>query len=230
MKLISLISGGIDSPVATYLMMRKLFQRNQRKVFECRESCTFPTMRKNADIVGVYFDNRPFCDEKSLEKATKLVEKLEKVFNKKIKIYIVPHGNNLSVFAESCRENLECVLCKRMMLRIGEKIAKTENAYGLVTGESLGQVASQTLENIYVTNNTVKIPILRPLIGFDKIEIEKIAKETGLYEISIIPCLPCSAVPKKPSTKAKLENVLNEEEKVDINSLVEESLMNAVIR
>lgn len=206
MKLISLISGGIDSPVATYLMMKK-----------------------GADIVGVYFDNRPFCDEKSLEKTTKLVEKLEKIFNKKIKIYIVPHGNNLSVFAESCRKNLECVLCKRMMLRIGEKIAKTENADGLVTGESLGQVASQTLENIYVENQAVKIPVLRPLIGFDKIEIEKIAKETGLYEISIIPCLPCSIVPKKPATMARLENVLNEEEKIDISALVEESVRNAVV-
>jgi len=206
MKLISLISGGIDSPVATYLMMRK-----------------------NADIVGIYFDNRPFCDEKSLEKATKLVEKLEKRFNRKIKMYIVPHGSNLSAFADNCRENLECVLCKRMMLRIGEKIAKTENADGLVTGESLGQVASQTLENIYVTNNAVKIPVLRPLIGFDKIEIEKIAKETGLYEISIIPCLPCSAVPKKPSTMAKLKNVLNEEERIDISALVEDSVRNAVV-
>ncbi|MCG2827401.1 MAG: tRNA 4-thiouridine(8) synthase ThiI, partial [Thermoplasmatales archaeon] len=124
---------------------------------------------------------------------------------------------------------LECVLCKRMMLRIGEKIAKTENADGLVTGESLGQVASQTLENIYVTNNAVKIPVLRPLIGFDKIEIEKIAKETGLYEISIIPCLPCSAVPKKPSTMAKLKNVLNEEERIDISALVEDSVRNAVV-
>ncbi len=206
MKLISLISGGIDSPVATYLMMRN-----------------------GADIVGVYFDIRPFCDEKSLEKATKIVEKLEKIFNKKIKMYSVPHGNNLSVFAESCRKNLECVLCKRMMLRIGEKIAEIEKCDALLTGESLGQVASQTSENIYVISNAVKIPVLRPLIGFDKIEIEKIAKETGLYEISIIPCLPCSAVPKKPSTKAKLENVLNEEERIDINSLVEDSLRNAMV-
>ena len=205
MKLVSLISGGIDSPVATYLMMKK-----------------------GADIVGIYFDNRPFCDEKSLEKTTKLVEKLEKRFNKKIKMYSVPHGNNLSVFAESCRKNLECVLCKRMMLRIGERIAETEKADALVTGESLGQVASQTLENIYVENNAVRIHVLRPLIGFDKIEIEKIAKETGLYEISIMPASPCSIVPKKPATMAKLKNVLNEEEKIDINSLVEEPVRNAV--
>ena len=206
MKLISLISGGIDSPVATYLMMRK-----------------------NANIVGVYFDNQPFCDEESLEKTKKIVEHLEKIFKKRIKTYIVPHGKNLSVFAINCRENLECVLCKRMMLRIGERIAEIESADAIVTGESLGQVASQTSENIYVINNAVKIRVLRPLISFDKIEIEKIAKETGLYKISIIPCLPCSAVPKKPSTKAKLKDVLNEEERIDINALVEESVRNAKV-
>ena len=206
MKLISLISGGTDSSVATYFMLKK-----------------------DADIVGLYFDNRPFCDEESLEKTGMIIKYLEKIFKKRIKTYIVPHGKNLSVFADNCRENLECVLCKRMMLRIGERIAENESADAIVTGESLGQVASQTSENIYVINNAVKIPVLRPLIGFDKIEIEKIAKETGLYKISIIPSLPCSAVPKKPSTKAKLKTVLNEEERIDIKSLVENSVRNAKV-
>lgn len=205
MKLLSLISGGIDSPVSTYLMLKK------------------------ADIIAVHFDNQPFTDKNQMNKAIELVRHLEKITNKKIKIYIIAHGKNQLNFVKNCKRNLNCLFCRRMMFRVAEKIAKKEVAKFLLTGESLGQVASQTLTNIKVESRAIKIPILRPLIGFDKIEIERIAKKIGTYEISISPGLCCTIVPNKPRTSAKLEDVLREEEKVDIEKMVEDAVENAMI-
>jgi thiamine biosynthesis protein ThiI len=207
MKLVSLISGGIDSPVATYLMLNK-----------------------NVKIIAVHMDNRPFTDEKQVNKAIMIVNHLEKITARNIKMYIVPHGHNQLTFARECKRNLGCVLCRRMMYRISERIANTENAIALVTGESLGQVASQTLRNIRVESQSVKIPIVRPLIGFDKIEIEKLAKDIGTYEISTMPGLCCTIVPRKPVTRANLSKVLAEENKLDIKSLIEKSMKNARIK
>lgn len=205
MKLLSLISGGIDSPVSTYLLLKK------------------------ANIIAVYFDNQPFTDERQLNKAIELIKHLEKISKKKIKIYIVNHGKSQVIFAKNCNRNIHCLLCRRMMFRIAEKIAKKENAKFLLTGESLGQVASQTLTNIKVESQAVKIPILRPLIGFDKIEIEKIAKKIGTYNISISPGLCCTIVPKKPRTSGRLEEVLREEGKVEIEKMVDFAINSARI-
>lgn len=204
MKLVSLISGGIDSPVATYLMMKQ-----------------------GAEVIVLHLDNRPFTDEKQLDKSLKLVKHLENLFDKSIKTFFVPHGNNQVAFARNCRRNLQCVLCRRMMLRIAAKIVEREGADGILTGESLGQVASQTLQNIHATNQAVKTPIMRPLIGMDKVEIIDIARRIGTYDLSILPGLCCTIVPDKPSTAAKLEDVYREEEKVEIGSLVEESMEGA---
>lgn len=204
MKLVSLISGGIDSPVATYLMMKQ-----------------------GAEVIALHLDNRPFTDEKQLDKSLKLVKHLENLFDKSIKTFVVPHGDNQVAFARNCRRNLQCVLCKRMMLRIAAKIVEKEGADGILTGESLGQVASQTLQNIHATNQAVKTPIMRPLIGMDKVEIIDIARRIGTYDLSILPGLCCTIVPDKPSTAAKLEIVLREEEKVKMDLLVEESMEGA---
>lgn len=201
MKLVSLLSGGIDSPVAIHLMLQK-----------------------RAEIIAVHFDNRPFTDDRQMKKAIALKTLLEELHQKKIKMYIVPHGNNQLAFAKNCKRNLECVLCRRMMFRIAERIARAEKAEALLTGESLGQVASQTLRNIRNESQAVKIPILRPLIGFDKIEIERIAKDIGTYEISISPGLCCTIVPKKPATYSKLGTILAQENKLDISPLVENAL------
>jgi thiamine biosynthesis protein ThiI len=116
-----------------------------------------------------------------------------------------------------------------MMLRIGSALAAQNNAIALVTGDSLGQVASQTLQNLKVESQVIPLPILRPLIGLDKLEIEAVAKKIGTYEISISPGLCCTIVPKKPSTKATLDRILEEENKVDIQSMVQESIENAII-
>ena len=201
MKLVSLISGGIDSPVATHMMIER-----------------------GAEIIAIHFDNRPFTDDGQFEKTRALINHMEKSNNVKIRIWIVPHKDCHVAFAKHCRRNLHCVLCRRMMLRVSEQVAEREGADALLTGESLGQVASQTLRNIKTESQAVKMPILRPLIGLDKLEIEEIAKRIGTYEISILPGMCCSIVPKKPSTYSRLETVLEEEGKVDIHELVADSL------
>ena len=103
-----------------------------------------------------------------------------------------------------------CIFCKRMLLRYAEKIAEKQEADAIVMGDSLGQVASQTLHNINVINSAVKIPIIRPLIGYDKEDIVKIAKEIGTYDLSILPSDPCKEVPNKPATQAKLDKILDD--------------------
>jgi thiamine biosynthesis protein ThiI len=205
-RLISLISGGIDSPVATYLMLSS-----------------------GATISALYLDNRPFTDEKTKNKVIELVKRLELVSQNRIKLYIAPHGQNQKHFARNCNRHVGCILCRRMMLRIGSALAAQNNAIALVTGDSLGQVASQTLQNLKVESQVIPLPILRPLIGLDKLEIEAVAKKIGTYEISISPGLCCTIVPKKPSTKATLDRILEEENKVDIQSMVQESIENAII-
>ena len=206
MKVVALISGGIDSPVAAYLMLKK-----------------------DLEVIALHLDNRPFTDEKQMNKTITQVEKLKEVTKKEIKTYVVPHGDNQLEFAKNCKRNLECVLCRRMMLRIAEKISEKEGAFAIVTGESLGQVASQTLRNIKVESQAINIQVIRPLIGFDKIEIEAIAKKIGTYEISILPGLCCTIVPDKPSTAAHLYRVLDEEKKIDIDAMLESCVKKAVV-
>jgi thiamine biosynthesis protein ThiI len=203
-KALSLISGGIDSPVATHLILKR-----------------------GLEMSAVHFDNRPFTDDKQLEKTKLLVSRLEELHGKTIPFYIVPFKETHIAFGKNCKKNLHCVLCRRMMLRISEKIAKKEAAEALLTGESLGQVASQTLKNIRVESQAVEIPIIRPLIGLDKLEIESIAKKIDTYELSILPGMCCSMVPKKPSTYSQLKRVLEEEKMVDIENLTEEALKGA---
>ncbi|MGD0079846.1 MAG: hypothetical protein ABSB80_04250 [Methanoregula sp.] len=200
-KLVSLISGGIDSPVATYLMIRR-----------------------GVEIVALHMDNRPFTDEKNLDKALHLVRHLRDLTGSPIKTCVVPHGPSHIAFARNCHRHLHCLFCRRMMYRIAERIAENEGAVGILTGESMGQVASQTVQNINVVNQVAKLPVIRPLIGLDKVEIIEIARRIGTYEISTLPGLCCTIVPKKPSTAARLGDVLADEQKIDIDALVEKSL------
>ena len=207
MKVVALLSGGIDSAVAIYLMMKQ-----------------------GVNTVAINMDNRPFTDEKQTNKAVKLVEQLSKIFNKRIKMYVVPFGETIQVpLARNCNSHLQCVLCRRMMLRISERIAEKENADAILTGESLGQVASQTLRNIKVEEQAVDLPIIRPLIGLDKVEIIDIAKKIGTYDISIAPGLCCTIAPKKPATHANLSDIKIQEEKMNIDSLIEDAIKNAVV-
>ncbi|NOR85804.1 hypothetical protein GQ473_06825 [archaeon] len=204
MKLISLLSGGIDSPVASYLMMKK-----------------------DADVVFVHMDNRPFIDDRPLEKVKKLVAILNKKTKKNAKLYLIPHGKSQSVIVKKAKRKLTCVMCRKIMLEVAIIIAKKEKANGIITGESLGQVASQTLDNIYVENKGISVPVFRPLIGFDKEETIKIAKEIGTYEISILPGQCCNLTPPYPETHSKIDEIKEAEELVDIDYLVEDAVKNA---
>jgi len=205
LRALVLLSGGIDSPVAAYLMGRQ-----------------------GMDLVLVHFDNRPFTSDEEVQKAKDLMEKVDSSLGVHSRKVLVPHGKTQAEFAKCCRRNMECVLCRRMMFRVAEKLAGTHSAQAIVTGESLGQVASQTLANIMVEERATRLPILRPLIGFDKVEIERIAKRIGTYETSIRPGLCCTIAPKKPSTYSRLESAVEEETKVDLERLADEEFRGAV--
>ncbi|MFQ6050434.1 MAG: tRNA uracil 4-sulfurtransferase ThiI [Candidatus Hydrothermarchaeota archaeon] len=201
-KLVSLLSGGIDSPVATWLMMKR-----------------------GCSILPVYFDNSPFTDETTLKRAIEVAKVLSKwSIGEKMSLRIVPYGEFLEKLTSLPRRKFTCVLCKRSMYRIANIIARENNARGIVTGESLGQVASQTLDNILVLDDASTITVFRPLIGIDKKETERYAKLIGTFEKSIQKAKSCSAVPEHPVTGAKLEDVLNIEKDIDIDGLIEKAL------
>jgi thiamine biosynthesis protein ThiI len=202
---VALVSGGIDSPVAAYLMGRQ-----------------------GVELVLVHFDNRPFTSDQEVEKAIALMRKIDEAVARKSKKLLVPHGKAQTEFARCCRRNMECVLCRRMMLRVSERVARRHGGDFLVTGESLGQVASQTLANIAVEDRATSLPVLRPLIGYDKVEIENIGKRIGTYELSTLPGLCCTIAPKKPSTYSQLAIATAEEQKVDLEGLAEAEFQGAV--
>lgn len=200
------MSGGIDSPVAAHMMFKRGFE-----------------------LILLHMDNRPFTDDKEFEKVIKLANHISETGATKIPCYVAKHGMIAQgIIAKSCDRHLHCIICRRMMLRIAEKLAIKEGASCIITGESLGQVASQTLQNLGVEEEVVSLPILRPLIGLDKTEIMSMARMNGTYSISTSSGLCCTIVPEKPSTKAKLERVKNEEKKLDIQSIVEEQVKNLI--
>ncbi|MBU2638194.1 MAG: hypothetical protein KJ955_04425 [Nanoarchaeota archaeon] len=206
MKGILLLSSGIDSPVAGYLMLKK-----------------------GVDLIAVHMDNQPLVNEMPKEKTIKLAKKLAVLSGKRIKLYIVNHGRNQVQMIRNTERKYQCVICRRMMFRVAEKIAEKEKADFLVTGENLAQVASQTLQNMAVEESVVKLPILRPLLCNDKVETIKIAREIGTYDLSIEAGMCCSAVPKSPATKARLNAVEREEEKLNIDEMAEKAVSEAEV-
>jgi thiamine biosynthesis protein ThiI len=200
MKFVSLISSGIDSPVATYLFSKK-----------------------SSELILIHADGRPFTDDREINNFIAISKCLKNQSKIKMKFFIIPHGENLNIYKRNCNSKYTCVFCKRMFLRYAEKILIEEDAKAIIMGDSLGQVASQTLYNIKVIDQAVETPIFRPLIGYDKEDIVKIAKKINTFNISILPKESCSAVPLKPSTRAKLENIIFEEKKININRMVDNS-------
>ena len=181
-----MVSGGIDSPVATYLMMKR-----------------------GCDITIVNFNNHPYTSG-SNEKIIKIYQKLKEYSSgSEIKLYQVNYGDFLKKCMEDAPPRMTCVLCKSGMYQIAEKIAKSEKALAIIDGSSVGQVASQTLPNILATRYSTSMPVLSPLIGLDKTgNCRNMAKKIGTYEISILPDGGCVAAPKHPETNAVLEKVL----------------------
>ncbi len=198
-----LISSGIDSPVAAWLSMRR--------------GCTITLLHLNI---------QPYSGEETIKKVvelTKILAKWSPAF--KVKLLMAPFGEVLKNIIEKCPSKLTCVLCKRMMLRIAEKIALNRRLMGIVTGDSIGEQASQTLRNMAVISEAVrKIPIYRPLTGFDKPETEKLARDIGTYEISSRPDEGCKAAPSRPTVAAKIDEVIEAEKQLDIESLIDSSI------
>ena len=204
-RLVALISGGIDSPVAAYRMMQR----------GCR-------------VIFVHFHGAPFQDNTSQEKVRQLIGILTR-HQFLSRLYLVPFGEVQRQIVAAVGRPLRVVLYRRMMLRIAEAIARKEKAKALVTGESLGQVASQTLDNIAVIQQAARLPILRPLVGMDKQEIIDQARRIGTFEISSIPDQDCCQlfVPKHPATKARFSDAEQDETKYDVSELVRYGVENA---
>lgn len=207
---ISLISGGIDSPVASFLMTKR-----------------------GLKLDFVTFHSFPFTSENALNKVENLVEKLSE-YNGKCKFYSLNILKIQQAINEKTDKSLATILTRRAMMRLAYKIAKMNNASSLVTGESLGQVASQTLEGLNATNAVLNnMVVFRPLIGVDKIEIIQKAKEIETYDISIQPFEDsCSMfAPKHPNTKPNLEKVILEEKKIEnYDEILEEILKNRIVK
>ena len=201
-KVISLISGGIDSPVATYRMLKR-----------------------GCKAVFVHFHGRPYLSRVSEEKVQDIVRQLTS-YQLHSRLYLVPFGEIQSQIVVNSPPPVRVVLYRRLMLRIAAKMAEHEEAWGLVTGDSLGQVASQTPENIAVINQATTVPILRPLIGMDKIEITQQAQAIGTFDTSIEPDQDCCTlfVPKHPRTRCDLPSILKIEEDLDIPALIQQGL------
>jgi len=192
-KVVSLLSSGIDSPVASYRMMTR-----------------------GCKVIFVHFHSFPFTEKSSYHNSISLANKLTR-FQYTSRIYMVPLAQIQQAIIEYAPVKLRLLLYRRMMFRIAERIAKKERAKALITGDSLGQVASQTLENIAAISEVVSMPILRPLIGIDKETIVEQAKALDTFATSIEPYDDCCSylVPPKPETKAKLPEVLAAEQKIE---------------
>jgi thiamine biosynthesis protein ThiI len=203
---VMLMSGGIDSPVGLYYMLRQ-----------------------GHEVVTVHMDNRPFTDDTPLEKVMDHLKVLGARFGRKIPLYVLPHGPTQIALMRNTDRHVGCIMCRRFMWRSAEKIAERESATFLVTGEALGQVASQTLSNMRSATASVKLPIVRPLIGFAKQEIEAVAKEIGTYGISTRPGLCCQAVPDKPATRSDLVQIGREEERIDVEAILDDCVRRATV-
>lgn len=201
-RVVCLLSGGIDSPVASHRMMKRGCQ------------ATF-----------VHFHGQPYLSRVSEEKVRDLA-KLLTAYQLYSRLHLIPFGEIQSQIVVNAPGPLRVVLYRRLMLRIAANIAQQEKAWGLVTGDSLGQVASQTPDNMAVINQSTTMPILRPLIGMDKDEITQEARAIGSFEISIEPDQDCCTlfVPKHPDTRCRLSGILKAEEKLDIPSLIQQGL------
>lgn len=199
-RVISLLSGGIDSPIASYLMMKR-----------------------GCEVSYVHF--HPFRDNAEAENS-KIIEIVRKLlpYSGETTVTFIP-SYEFQIAAVKIPAKYDLVLFRRFMFRVAERIAEAEGARVLVTGESLAQVASQTLENIVAISSGLKIPVFRPLIAFDKEEIVNMAKKIGTYELSIKPYKDCcSIIARHPATRAKLEVVEKLERKIDIDFVVSRSI------
>ncbi|MGE6755631.1 tRNA uracil 4-sulfurtransferase ThiI [Rossellomorea sp. NPDC071047] len=201
-KAMLMLSGGIDSPVAGYL-----------------------TMKRGVEIEAVHFHSPPFTSERAKQKVIDLSKKLS-AFSGKVKLHIVPFTKIQQTIHDQVPENYTMTSTRRMMLRIADEIREKNEGLALVTGESLGQVASQTLESMQAINDVTNTPVLRPLIAMDKLEIIDIAQKIDTHDISILPYEDCCTIftPPAPKTRPKKDKVTYYESFVDFDTLIKEAV------
>lgn len=200
-----LLSGGIDSPVAAWMMAKR-----------------------GIELEAVHFHSYPYTSERAKNKVLDLAKKVTE-YTGKMKVHIVPFTEIQLQIYEKCPKDQLTIIMKRMMMRIAEKIILNSEGNALITGESLGQVASQTIQSLDVIHDVVNIPVFQPLIAFDKDEIIAIAKKIDTFEISIQPYEDCCTifVPKQPELKPKKHKIeLSEKFLTDIDKLIEEAIQN----
>ena len=197
-----LLSGGIDSPVAGHMMAKR-----------------------GIEIDAINFFSFPYTSERAKEKVIELASILAK-YTSKIDLYIVPFTEIQLAIRDNCPQEHMTLIMRRFMMKLSEKIAYKNGSAALITGESAGQVASQTLAALNVTNSVVKMPVLRPLIGMDKKEIVERSHDIGTFETSILPYEDCCTVftPKHPTTNPKLAVIEKSEARLDVDTLIEKAL------
>lgn len=203
-KGVVMLSGGIDSPVAAYMMAKR-----------------------GMTLRAVHFHSFPYTSMQAKQKVLDLA-KLVKKYSLRMAVDVVSFTEIQTAIHEKCPEEYMITIMRRFMMRIAEKLARMNGCGAVITGESLGQVASQTLESITSTNSVANIPVFRPLIGFDKDEIIEIAERIGTFKTSILPYEDCCTIflPKKPVTKPRLDAVLKVESALDVDTLVNNAMQN----
>jgi tRNA uracil 4-sulfurtransferase len=201
-KAMLMLSGGLDSPVAGYLIMKR-----------------------GVEVEAVHFHSPPFTSERAKQKVIDLAKSLS-VYSGKINLHVVPFTEVQQTVHNQVPENYTMTSTRRMMLRITEKLREKHDGLGIVTGESLGQVASQTLESMLAINEVTSTPVLRPLISMDKLDIIDIAKDIGTHDISILPYEDCCTIftPPAPKTKPKREKIQYYESFVDFEQLIDKAV------
>ena len=197
-----LLSGGIDSPVAGYMLAKR-----------------------GVKLEAIHFESFPYTSERAKEKVLDLA-KLVAVYAGDINVHIVSLTHIQEELVKACNEDYFTLLLRRYMMTIAERVARQRGCGALITGESVGQVASQTMQALTVTDSAVNMPVFRPCIGLDKEEIVCIARQINTFDTSILPYEDCCTVftPKHPKTRPELEKVLAEEQKLDFEALVEEAM------
>lgn len=203
-KAMLLLSGGIDSPVAGWLVAKR-----------------------GVLLEAIHFHSYPFTSDRAKEKVIDLA-KILATYCGKIKLYSINLLPIQKEINENCPEGEMTLLSRRFMMKIAEQVGKANKCDALVTGESIGQVASQTVKGLYVTNESVEMPVFRPLIAMDKMDIVDVAKEIGTYETSILPFEDCCTVflPKHPVTQPRLDKILASESRLDVENLINEAIEN----
>ncbi|MBQ8313826.1 MAG: tRNA 4-thiouridine(8) synthase ThiI [Clostridia bacterium] len=197
-----LLSGGIDSPVAGWMIAKRGVQ-----------------------ISAVHFHSYPYTSDRALEKVLDLARILSESCCG-IRVHVVPFTKIQMEIHEKCPDDYTTLIMRRFMMRIAERVAQMEHASALITGESIGQVASQTMTALGTTDSVVTMPVFRPVIGFDKVEIIDIAQKIGTFETSSLPYEDCCTVftPKHPATNPKMDKILEGESKLDAEALIEEAI------